>query len=440
MKTSGPSVSRRRFFKTSAALAAPVIIPGSVLGLNGQVAPSNKITMGVLGWGMQGPGNTNNFLNMADVQVVASCNIDSEHQERALKAINGKYGNKDCKSFKDYREMMADKSIDAIMQALPDNWHALTSIEAVKNGKDVYGEKPLARTINEQKAMVKAVQANNRIFQVGSQQRSDSEFHKACEIVRNGLIGKITRVEVGLPGGHTDFAGTAKDTQPGDPPANLDYDMWIGPAQMEPYIKARVHLNWRWNYNIGGGQLLDWIEHHGDIAHWGMDWDNTGASEIKPIQVDFPAPDAVWNTATKYRTELAYGDVTMVIAGGHDDIQGGTKFIGTDGWVWVNRGAFESSNPEFRKFSRLPEAQRKVSLFKSPGHHRNFIDCVKSREKPLCTIEVGHRSATAGHLSLIALKVNRTIKWDPVKEEIIGDAEATKLMGRDYRAPWKLEA
>ena len=157
--------------------------------------------------------------------------------------------------------------------------------------------------------------------------------------------------------------------------------MWIGPSQMEDYIKGRVHMNWRWNYNIGGGQLLDWIGHHCDIAHWGLDADATGPSEIKPIQVDFPPRTAVWNTATKYRTELKYpGDVTMVIAGGHDDIKGGTKFIGTDGWIHVNRGHFESSNPDFRKFSRLPEADRKVSLFKSPGHHRNFIDCVKSRQ------------------------------------------------------------
>jgi predicted dehydrogenase len=439
MKTSGSSVSRRSFLKSSAVLAAPMVVPGGVLGLSGQTPPSDKVVMAVFGWGMQGPGNTGAFMNFSDVQVVASCNIDSEHQERALNSINGKYGNKDCKGYKDFREVMQRKDIDAVMLALPDNWHALVAVEAAKNGKDVYGEKPLARTIREQQAIVKAIKENNRIFQTGSQQRSDNEFHKACELVRNGRIGKITRVEVGLPGGHTDFARTGAFMEKSPPPPNLDYDMWIGPAQMEDYIKGRVHMNWRWNYNIGGGQLLDWIGHHCDIAHWGMDWDATGPSEIKPIQVDFPPRTAVWNTATKYRTELKYpGDVTMVIAGGHDDIKGGTKFIGTDGWIHVNRGQFESSNPEFRKFSRLPEADRKVSLFKSPGHHRNFIDCVKSRQPTLCTVEIGHRSATAGHLSLIALITNRTLKWDPAKEEINGDPEATKLMGREYRAPWKL--
>ena len=418
-----------------------MVVPGSVLGLNGQTAPSNQTTMAVFGWGMQAPHNTGQFLGMKDVKVIAACNIDQNHLKKSVDTVNGKYGNSDCRTYKDYREAMAAKDIDTVMLALPDNWHALTAIEAAKNGKDIYGEKPLARTIREQQAMVKAVQDNKRIFQVGSQQRSGDEFHKACEIVRNGLIGKITAVEVGLPGGHHDFAGTKGKMSVTPPPAHLDYDMWIGPAQMEDYIEGRVHMNWRWNYNIGGGQLLDWIEHHGDIAHWGMDWDTTGASEIKPVQVDFPDPKAVWNTATKYRAELTYpGGIKMTIAGGHDDIKGGTKFIGTDGWVWVNRGQFEASNPDFRKFSRIPEDQRKVSLFKSPGHHRNFIDCVKSREKPITSIEIGHRSASAGHLALIALKTGRTIKWDPVKQEILGDAEASKLLQRDYRAPWKFPA
>jgi predicted dehydrogenase len=440
MKTSGRLITRRQFIKsTAAALAAPTILPSRVLGLDGAAAPSNKITMAVFGWGMQAPGNTSAFLGMPEVQVVASCNIDQKHMQASLDTINGRYQNKDCKPYKDFREVMQRKDIDAVMLALPDTWHALVAVEAAKNGKDIYGEKPLARTIREQQAIVKAVKENKRIFQTGSQQRSSDEFHKACELVRNGMIGKITAVEVGLPGGHHDFAGTASKNQVTDPPPHLDYNFWIGPSQMEPYIEARIHMNWRWNYNIGGGQLLDWIGHHCDIAHWGMDWDGTGPSEVKPVQVDFPPKDAMWNTATKYRSELTYpGGVKMTIAGGHDDIQGGTKFIGTDGWIWVNRGAFESSNPDFRKFSRLPDDKRKVSLFKSPGHHRNFIDSVKSRQLTICPAEVGHRSAVPGHLSLIAFMTGRTIKWDAAKEEIIGDADATKLLTREFRPPWKM--
>ena len=244
---------------------------------------------------------------------------------------------------------------------------------------------------------------------------------------------------------------------PHPPPAELDYEMWIGPAAMQDYIECRVHKNWRWDYNIGGGQLLDWIGHHCDIAHWGMDMDSSGPSEVKPVQVDMPARTEIWNTATKYRAEATYaGDITMVIAGGHDDIKMGTKWIGTDGWVYVNRnGAYDSSKPELKKSIKVREGDKvvdgsaapklgddviKTRLYATPGHHRNFLDCVKSRQPTVTPVETAHRSATPGHLALISFLVNRPIKWDPVKEEIIGDAEASKLLGREYRGPWKLEA
>ena len=239
--------------------------------------------------------------------------------------------------------MMARKDIDAVMLAVPDHWHALVAVEAAKNKKDIYGEKPLARTIAEQQAIVKAVQKNKRIWQTGSWQRSQGPFRKAAEIVRNGLIGKITRVEVGLPGGHHDFAGTApallaklpsapKDPEylakvvPGSPdwqiavtppPPELDYEMWLGPSKKEPYIQARVHMNWRWNYNTGGGQLLDWIGHHCDIAHWGMGMDNGGPSEIEG-HGEFPPAMPSGTPAPSTASSLKYPkDITMIIAGGY---------------------------------------------------------------------------------------------------------------------------
>ncbi len=432
-------ISRRRFLAAAGvAIAAPTIIPASALGAEGRPAPSGRITMGVVGWGMQGPGNTDAFLGQKDCQVLAACDLDQKHLEKAVNRINGQYKNQDCKAYKDYREMMARKDIDAVMLAVPDTWHALVATEAARNKKDIYGEKPLARTIAEQQAIVKAVQANGRIWQTGSWQRSQRNFHKACEIVRNGLIGKITRCEVGLPSGHTDFAGTGKKRDITDPPAELDYNFWIGPSRMEPYIEARVHMNWRWNYNIGGGQLLDWIGHHCDIAHWGLDFDNAGPSEIEGEGV-FPPKDAVWNTCTKYRITAKYpNDITMIIAGGHSDIRGGTKWIGTNGWVWVDRGGFDSSNPEWKDIPVLPEEQRKVKLYKSSAHHRNFLDCVKSRQPTITPVEVAHHSAIPGHLGLIAMLVGRKIKWDAAKEVIIGDEEASKLLTRSYRAPWNL--
>jgi predicted dehydrogenase len=325
------------------------------------------------------------------------------------------------------------------MLALPDHWHELVAVEAARNGKDIYGEKPLARTIAEQQAMVKAVQQNKRIWQTGSWQRSERHFHYAAEIVRNGLIGKIKRVEVGLPSGHNDFAGTKDKMSVTEPPSVLDYNFWIGPAQMMPYIEGRVHKNWRWNYNTGGGQLLDWIGHHCDIAHWGMDCDSSGPLEVEG-QGEFPPKDAVWNTCTKYRINLKYpNDIEMVIAGGHNDIKGGTKWIGTDGWVWVSRGnSFESSNEQWNDARRLPEELRKVKLYESSDHIGNFLDCVKSRKPAITAIEVAHHSAIPGHLGLIAMLAGRKLRWDAQKEVIVGDAEASKLLTREYRGPWKL--
>jgi len=400
--------------------------------------------MGVVGWGMMGPGNTKAFLGQTDCQIVAACDLDKNHLEQAVNTVNQHYGNQDCKAYHDYREMIARPDIDAIMLAVPDHWHALVAIEAAKHKKDIYGEKPLARTIAEQQAIVNAVQKSGCIWQAGSWQRSEQNFHYAAEIVRNGLIGKVTRVEVGLPSGHTDFAKTGDKRAVTNPPPELDYDFWIGPSQMMPYIECRVHKNWRWHYNTGGGQLLDWIGHHCDIAHWGLGNDD----QIGPLEVEgageFPPKDAIWNTCTKYRVTARYpNDITMIMAGGHSDIRGGTKWIGTDGWVWVNRGnAFESSNSAWEDSRSLPEAQRKIELPLTrggrDGHHRNFLDSARSRKPTVAPVKVAHHSTTPGHLGLISMLVGRKIKWDAQKEVILGDADASKLLTRGYRAPWKL--
>jgi len=282
------------------------------------------------------------------------------------------------------------------------------------------------------------VQKNKRIWQTGSWQRSKENFHKAAEIVRNGLIGKITQVEVGLPGGHADFKKTATKTQVADPPPELDYAFWTGPSKLLPYIEARVHMNWRWHYNYGGGQLLDWIGHHGDIAHWGLDFDNAGPLTVAG-KGEFPPEDAVWNTCTKYRITLEYPkNVTMTIAGGHSDIRSGTKWIGTDGWVWVDREKFDASTSEWTEWKQVPDKLRKVRLYESNNHYRNFLDCVKSRRPTITPVETAHHSAIPGHLGLIAMLVGRKITWDAKKERILGDDEASQLLTRPYRAPWVL--
>lgn len=450
--------SRRSFLKKTTGAAAafgfPAIIPASVLGQN---APSNRITMASFGWGMQGPSNTMKFIDNPDCQVLAVCDVDKNHLQTGIDAVNKRYGNTDCKGYHDYRELLARKDIDAVMLALPDTWHALVATEAAKQGKDIWGEKPLARSIAEQQAIVKAVQKYNRIWQTGSWQRSEKNFRIGAELVANGLVGKLQRVEVGLPAGHKDFAGTGTKTQVTAPPSELDYEMWLGPSQKEDYIEARIHRNWRWNYNVGGGQLLDWIGHHCDIAHWGMGMDRGGPSEVKPIQADFPPRTDVWNTATKYRIEATYpGNVVMTIAGGHDDIRSGTKWIGDKGFVWVDRnGAYETNIDglgevinkrqgdkivQGRKLPELGSDVIKNPLYNSPNHWRNFLDCIKSRKPTVTPVETAHHSAIPGHLALIALMTNTTLKWDAEKEEIIGNEAASKMLSREYRGPWKLEA
>ena len=461
-------LTRRDFLKVAGAAA---VFPGNAWARASRTPASDRITLGVIGWGMMGPGNTKAFLAEDDCQVVAACDLHTGHLQEAVDTINAKYGNKDCKAYHDYRELLARDDIDAIMIAVPDHWHALVATAAANRKKDVYGEKPLARTIAEQQAIVKAVEGNGIIWQTGSWQRSVPTFHKAAEIVRNGLIGNVVRVEVGLPGSPFDFPHTVpallqrlaslpeKITSPAqivpgtaawdlavtEPPAELDYGMWIGPSKMEPYIETRVYQNWRWNYNTGGGQLMDWIGHHGDIAHWGLGFDGTGPSEVEG-QGEFPAANAVWNAATNYKIECKYRkevtgypvDVGMTIAGGHQEITMGAKWIGTDGWVWVDRGGFDASNNAWLQPGPLREELRKVKLYESPGHQRNFLDCVKSRKPTITPVETAHHSTIPGHLGLISMLVGRKIEWDVKEERILNDSAASKLLSRPYRAPWHL--
>jgi predicted dehydrogenase len=416
----------------------PAILTGRALAQRRTFGPSDQINMGIIGCGGQGTGNTKAFLSQKDCRVVAACDVDKQHLTNLVNTVNKQYNNKDCKPYHDYRELLARKDIDAVMLAVPDHWHELVAVDAARHGKDIYGEKPLAKTIAEQQAIVKAVQQADCIWQTGSWQRSVANFHKAAEIVRNGLIGQVTHVEVGLPSGHNDSGHTGQFRTPSDPPAELDYEMWIGPSQMRPYVRCMIHKNWRWNYNTGGGQLMDWIGHHCDIAHWGLGFDNSGPLEVEG-HGDFPPVDDLWNTCTKYRIELKYPDnVTMTIAGGYKEIRSGTKWIGPDGWVWVNRGAFESSNPDWADVKQLPESLRKVKLTLSSNHQRNFLDSIRSRKPTITPVETAHHSTIPGHLGLISMLAGRKIRWDSHAENILDDADATRLMTRAYRPPWKL--
>ncbi|MGE5358415.1 MAG: Gfo/Idh/MocA family protein [Bacteroidales bacterium] len=418
------------------AAAFPSIVKASALGRGGAVPPSDRIVMAGIGFGMQGPSNMRSFLGKPEVQWVAVCDLDDVPLKAAQKIVNDKYGNSDCATCKDFRELYARGDLDAVSIAVPDHWHAILSIEAVRAGLDVYGEKPFTHSLREGRALCDAVKRYGRVWQTGSWQRSEDNFYKACELVRNGRIGKIQRVEVGLPSGHYDFAGTFGQEKIQNPPPGFDYDKWLGPAPWSPYCKARVHMNWRWNMDYGGGQLMDWIGHHLDIAHWGMGWEHTGPVEISGVG-EWPKT-GIYNSATRYRVNAVYPDGTpVVIAGGHADIQSGTKWIGEYGWVWVDRGGFESQPAGLVNEVIGPN---EIKLYRSRDHWQNFVDCVKSRAVTIAPAEVAHRSASVGHLGVIAIETGRTITWDPATETMSGDPGAERLLSRSYRKPYQVPA
>ena len=433
------SVNRRQFLKKAASTAIgvisfPYIVPSSALGRTGTIAPSERITMGCIGVGWQGTRNLYSFLAEKDCRVIAVCDVDKNHLQDAVDTVNQYYGNTGCAAYNDFRILLARNDIDAVSLSLPNHWHAIPAIEAARTGKDIYSEKPLSHTFNEGRAICDAVKRYGRVWQTGSWHRSQSIFRFACELVLNGRIGEVHRVEVGLPSGHTDYNSTAGQEQICPPPPEIDYDFWLGPAPYEPYCPARVHKNWRWNLDYGGGQLMDWIDHYLDIAHWGLGFDRTGPCEIAG-HGEFPK-DGLWNAPTKYCLTAQYANgVTIIIAGGHDDISRGTKWLGENGWVFVNRDRIDASPAKLLREKFKPGD---IHLFRSPGHHRNFLDCVKSRRTTVVPCEVAHRSGTPGHLGQIAMLLGRKIRFNPDTEEIIGDSTATRMLGYAMRSPWHL--
>lgn len=421
-------LSRRNFIRTSAASALPLfnIVPASVLG---QSAPSNRINMAMVGVGGMGVGNMNSFLGMSDVVVRTVCDVNSKKTEAAKKRVDDRYKNNDCTVTKDFREVCSRSDIDAIMIATPDHWHAVIGTFAARHGKDIYGEKPFAHNLLEGRALVNAVQQHGRIWQTGSWQRSSSEMRRAVELVRNGRIGKIARVEVGLPSGGR---GRRKAEEGAEIPAELDWEFWLGPAPYRPF-QGIYDWDWRWVMDWGGGQLMDWIGHHGDIAQWGLDRDCSG-----PVSFEGYAPyepEGIYDSPKTYYINCKYADGIELVVADNTHVRSGTTWHGTNGeWVWVDRGQLEASTPQIRN-SKIEAGELRLH---SPGHQRQFIDCIKTRKTTLTPAEVAHRSASIGQLCNIAIQSGRKINWDPATETIKGDAAASSLLGRPLRAPWSL--
>ena len=429
------SLSRRTFLRQSAlAAGAFFIVPRHVLGGPGYVAPSDKVGLGFIGCGKQSPGLGRRFLQLDSVQLVAACDVYEAKLERFSKMVNTHYAEAKGSSSYDgmtgyqrYGELLERDDIDGGIIALPDHWHALASIDAMRAGKDVYCEKPLAHTVREGRAMADAVKKYGRVAQTGSMQRSRRDFRHACELVQNGYIGELQRVlvNVGDPAKAYD--------QPAEPvPAGLDWDLWLGPAPELPYnhllaptLDDDFWPKWRDYREFGGGILSDWGAHMFDIAQWGMGMDRSGPVEFIPPS----DPKAVRGMRFRYAN-----GVEMV----HEDFERGwaVRFIGSEGSIDISRSFLDSKPANIVKKELGPNDQR---LYHSDNHYQDWIDCMKTRRQPICDFETGHRSASVCNLANIAYALGRPLTWDPEREKFKGDGEANRMLGKKYRKPFKVK-
>jgi predicted dehydrogenase len=429
--------SRRQFVKRSAAAVAgafvlPQIIPSSAFGMGGRIAPSDRIVIGSIGTGSQGMSNMRDFLKLKDaVQFVAVCDVDASRLAQAKETVDQANKNSDCRSYGDYRDLLEKEKLDAVSLALPDHWHGIIYTEAADRKLNIYGEKPICRTIHDGQTIVNAVKKNNIIWQTGSWQRSEPNFHKGAELVINGRAGKINYIEVGLPDG-----GRGIGTPPvKEVPPELNWEMWLGPALKVPY-RGVCHWDWRWILDYSGGQLTDWAGHHIDIANWGAGLEHTGPVEISGKGV-YPF-DGIFNVPVEYDINCKYENgIEMRVANASRLPLGmGTTWHGDLGWVHVDRGGIISASDPKILDEEIGESE--IHLYKSDNHWQNFIDCVRSGKQAIAPVDVAYRAISVALLGEIAMTTGQTIKWDPDKEEIIGNSDASRLLSRPYRQPWKL--
>lgn len=415
--------TRRRFlFNAGTAIAAPYFVRPHVLGGERGPAPSDQIRIGQIGFGKQGANNLNALLS----HTVAVCDVDRSRLQAMQAHVERKSG-RTVAGYSDYRRMLDDPKIDAIVATVPDHWHALITIDACRAGKDVYCEKPLSLTIAEGRAMTHAARRYGRIVQTGSQQRSDARFRLACELIRAGRLGKIHTVRAGISG--VNFNGPAVEDR--DPPAELDYDFWLGPAPLRPYNEKRVHYNFRFFWDYSGGQLTNWGAHHLDIAQWGLGMDAGGPEAIEG-QARYH--EQGWYEVPEWCEVIYhYPGGARVICG--MDQPGGTTFEGEHGTLHVDRKRLSAEPAELLE---QPLRESDVRLYASNDHHQNWLDCIRTRALPICDVEIGHRSATVCHLGNIAIRTGRRIAWDAAAEQIVGDEEAQQMLRRSYRSPWEL--
>jgi hypothetical protein len=437
-------INRRKFIKNSigsalSMVAIPTIVPSHVIAGTRETSPSNKIVMGAIGVGQMGTGHIRSFMGYDDVQMMAVCDVRKEHRERAKQLANEKYGNKDCKTYNDFRELLSRDDIDAVFIATPDHWHALIGIEAARQHKDMYYEKPLSRYFNESKAIREAVKRYGVIFQQGTQQRSDWRFRFATELVRNEKIGKLGKIIIGSAGYRP------VGPQPIEPvPEGFDYDFWLGPAPWKPYTSLRCTRNFTLIYDYSLGCISGaYGIHDVDIAQWAVDADDSG-----PIEVEGTGEisnDGLYDTILSWDTRHKYANGVELIYMDHIQVRQkeplytlnsmGILFVGSEGHIQVQRGFMDTYPKSLMKTIIGPD---EIQLPRSNDHRRNFLDSVKSRKDPICPVDIAVKTDAVCHQADIAIRLGRKLQWDPQNEKFVGDDEANKMLTGSMRSPWHL--
>ncbi|WP_428667171.1 Gfo/Idh/MocA family protein [Runella sp.] len=459
-KSPQTSVSRRKFLALTAkgavastVIGVPTIVPASVFGKN---APSNKINIGQIGCGRIGRDHDMVGTLQHDVaRMIAVCDLDKNRLEDGKKLVEGYYAKKtgnanyvEAKMYDDYREMLLNKDIDAVIISTPDHWHSQPAIEAALAGKDVYLQKPTSLTIAEGRMLSDIIRKKGTVLQVGTQQRSSPQFRIAAELVRNGRIGKLHTVKVGLPG---DPSGPSAPTMP--VPKGFNYDMWLGSTPEVPYTEIGVHPQqgygrpgWLRIEQFGAGMITGWGQHHFDSAAWGMDTELTGPISVQSV-AEFPK-SGLWNVHGDFMVKAEYANgITMYTSGGFPN---GIRYEGTEGWIFVSRGnyvasasdpvskansskALDASDP---KILTSVIGENEIHLYKSDEQHGNWLECIKTRKAPISPVEVGHRACSVCLVSHIAMKLPRKLQWDPKAERFVNDNEANAMLSRPQRKPY----
>jgi len=431
-------VTRRHFIRTAAVagagLSLPSIVPNSVFGAT---APSERITIGCIGTGRMGQGDMRSILGFKQVRIVAVCDVDLARAKDAQQLVYRRYEtDQGCETYQDFRDLVARPDIDAVMICTPDHWHAIPAIAAARAGKDIFLQKPLTLTIHEGRVLSNTVKRYGRVFQVGSQQRSDQRFRFACELVRNGRIGKVRAVHVGF--GYDPGCGEEPDMPV---PANLDYDMWLGPMPEKPYTEKRVHPQkgygrpgWLRIQDYGHGMITGWGAHHLDTAQWGLGTTESGPVEVECREVEFPK-SGLWDVHGKFMLEYTYANGVRMTCGDNTKNKQGILFEGDEGWVYVKRGAIDA-HPKSLLQEKI--GSNEIHLYKSDNHFGNWLECIRTRSETVAPVEHGHRSCTVCLLGSIAMNLGRKLRWDSQREEFVNDAEANAMRKRRKRSPWQV--